>query len=126
MTETKEIEGEFFLKKNTIEFIQKFDFTLADTNTKKLKKLDQDLFQAEILKLEKQNKLQKYFGSIDYRDIIDIKYLCLSSINESNESTEEEPHHDFHLQVSLRAVNGVSLKTDTGSISEVNEVEANP
>ena len=40
--------------------------------------------------------------------------------------TEDEcPQHDFHLQISLRAVNGVSLKLD-GSISEENEIEYNP
>jgi hypothetical protein len=52
MTDTKEIEGKLILKKNTIEFIQKLDFTLGDTGIKKLKKLDQDLFQTEITKLE--------------------------------------------------------------------------
>jgi hypothetical protein len=39
---------------------------------------------------------------------------------------EESPHHDFHLQVTLRVVNGVSLKAYTGSIDEENEVDYNP
>lgn len=38
MTETKEVHGELFFKKNTIEFIQKFDFELKDF--KATKKLD--------------------------------------------------------------------------------------
>lgn len=41
------------------------------------------------------------------------------------ESEDDCPNHDFHLQVSLRAVNGVSLKLD-GSITDENEVEFNP
>lgn len=53
MTDTNEVHGELFLKKNTIEFIQKLDFTLSDQATKKLKKLDQDLFESEIKKIEK-------------------------------------------------------------------------
>ena len=94
MTDTSEVRGEIYLKKNTIEFIQKLEYTLTDTATKKLKKMDQDLFQAEIKKFENQEKISKYFGSIDYRDIIDIKYLCLTSMHET---TDDCPAHDFHL-----------------------------
>ena len=122
MTDSGEVCGEIFLKKNTIEFIQTLEYTLTDAAAKKLKNMDRELFQAEIKKFERQEKTAKYFGSIDYRDIIDVKYLCLTSMDVSE---EECPNHDFHLQLSLRAVNGVSLKLD-GSISEENEIEFNP
>ena len=44
MTDTKEVCGELFLKKNTIEFVQTLEYTLTDMAAKKLKNMDQDLF----------------------------------------------------------------------------------
>ena len=53
MTDSGEVCGEIFLKKNTIEFIQTLEYTLTDAAAKKLKNMDRELFQAEIKKFER-------------------------------------------------------------------------
>ena len=45
MTDTKEIHGELFFKKKTIEFIEKLENILGESAIKKLKKLDPELFE---------------------------------------------------------------------------------
>ena len=83
----------------------------------------EQVFAKEIKAIEEQNKkikMQKEFhGTVDYRDVKDVKILCLSSMEYSakREELKENDHehkeddsleHDFHLMISLTTVNGVS------------------
>lgn len=81
---SEQIKGSLILRKDKLAFRTKSG--LGKDNLERLKKMDEELFEKEINKIEHQ---EEWEGSIDYLDIAEVKVLVIESIQ--NLEIIEEP-----------------------------------
>lgn len=147
----EEITGSLYLKRNKLVFRTKTG--LGKGNIHVLKKFDEELFEKEIEKLEKQ---QEWEGTIDFLDIIEVKMLTIESMNQNDIEEEHTSHkkllpgfhaktnkkhtpdnrgvqnqnqaknHDFHIQFVLKAINGVKYTNASNNKSQADNQPLEP
>jgi hypothetical protein len=83
----EEVKGYLILKKDSLIF--RSETGMGRGNLKHLKKLDSELFEEEIKKMEDQDK-NEWEGTIDFDDIIDVKIIVMASNVQIQDEIEQD------------------------------------